>query len=406
MKNMLEPYYRISHAAGVNIHLRQDGVAHIHACSVIAKGNQLDIDKKVLDISSVEGLSKHFQEKTPIALNLSGKGILHKQIERTETIDQGNFNKILPNAGIDDFYVQHFISGDLSFVSVIRKTEADRWINQLIAQGYVPLSLSLGPLPVEHIIPQLNIYESGLQFGGNIIQRDEHSHWTNYRYDETALAPFPLKIESEGIDEKLVVPYAVAFQLILGNQLDIIQAEVPLLNDTYQSKLSDQKLKVNGILVLSVFFVLLLINLVIFSWLNSSNIQLASKVSRFTQNTSNVQDINEQIKQKEALLQSLGWDGGINKSVLIDQLASLMPEEISLTEIAITPIDLNSSRAQRSLIFFERRISITGTSGKIIPVNEWMARIKTRPWVKNIQMESYAYNNELNTGQFIITLNY
>jgi Tfp pilus assembly protein PilN len=406
MKNMLERYYRINHAAGVNIHLRQDGAVHIHACSVIANGNQLDIDQKVLDLHSVEGLSKHFQAKTAIALNLSGKGILHKQIEKTEAIDQGNFNKILPNAQIDDFYVQHFLSGNMSFVSVIRKSEADRWINQFIAQGFTLLSLSLGPFPVEHIIPQLNVYESRLQFNGNIIQRDEHSHWTNYRYEETARAPFPLKIESEGIDEKLAIPYAVAFQLILGNQLDIIQAEVPLLNDAYQNKLGDQKLKVNGILVLSVFFVLLLINLVVFSWLNSSNAQLTSRVSRFTQNTSNVQGINEQIKQKETLLQSLGWDGGINKSALIDQLSSLMPEEISLKEIGINPIDLNSSRTQRSLIFFDRRISITGTSGKIIPVNEWMARIKTRPWVKNIQMESYAYSSELNTGQFIITLNY
>ncbi|MDB5145471.1 MAG: hypothetical protein JWQ66_4184 [Mucilaginibacter sp.] len=404
--SMLEQYHRINQAVGVSIHFGQDGTVNINACGVIAKGNQLDIDKKALDIQATTGLTKHFQAKTPIALNLSGKGILHKQIEKTDTIDQANFSKILPNAAINDFYIQNFISGDSSFVSVIRKSEADKWIEQLKEQGFTPLALSLGPFPIEHIIPQLNVYGEEIKFGGNIIGRNEQSHWTSYRYEEAALTPFALKIESEGISEKLLIPYAAAFQLILAAKLDSIQADVPLLDNQFNSRLSDIKLKVNGSLILFAFFVLLLINFMVFSWLNSSNIQLASKVSQFAQNTSNIQDIGEQVKTKEGLLKTLGWDGGINKSALIDQLGSLMPEEISLEEVAITPIDLNSSRTQRSLIFFNRRINITGTSDKIIPVNEWMARIKTRPWVKNIQMESYAYNNELNTGQFIITLDY
>jgi Tfp pilus assembly protein PilN len=404
--NMLEQYHRINQAAGVSIHFGQDGTVNINACGVIAKGYQLDIDKKVLDIQTVEGLIKHFQAKTAIALNLSGKGILHKQIEKTEIIDQGNFSKILPNAGIDDFYIQNFISGDSSFVSVIRKSEADKWIEQIKEQDLVPLTLSLGPFPVEHIIPQLNVYGGEIKFNGNIIWRNEQSHWTSYRYDDTALTPFALKIESEGISETLLVPYAAVFGLILAAKLDSIQTNVPLLDNQFNSRLSDIKLKVNGSIVLIAFFVLLLINFMVFSWLNTSNARLASQVSQFAQNTSNIQDIGEQIKTKEGLLKTLGWDGGINKSALIDQLASLMPEGISLKEVAINSIDLNSSRTQRSLIFFDRRINITGTSDKIIPVNEWMARMKTRPWVKNIQMESYAYNNELNTGQFIITLNY
>ena len=404
--SMLEQYHRINQAAGVSIHFRQDGTVNINCCSVIAKGNQLDIDKKVQDIQTVEGLIKHFQAKTAMALNLSGKGILHKQIEKTEVIDQGNFSKILPNAGIDDFYIQNFISGDSSFVSVIRKSEADKWIDQLKEQDLAPLALSLGPFPVEQIIPQLNVYGGEIKFAGNIIRRNEQSHWTSYRYDDTAQTPFALKIESEGINEKLLIPYAAAFQLILAAKLDSIQANVPLLDNQFNSRLSDIKIKVNGSLILFAFFVLLLINFMVFSWLNTANIQLASKVSQFAQNTSNIQDIGEQVKTKEGLLKTLGWDGGINKSALIDQLAAMMPEEISLKEVAINPIDLNSSRTQRSLIYFNRRINITGTADKIIPVNEWMARIKTSPWVKNIQMESYAYNNELNTGQFIITLDY
>jgi Tfp pilus assembly protein PilN len=404
--SILEQYYRINQTAGVSIHLKTDGTAVINCCSLTASGNRLDMDQKLPDMLSVEELNKHLSAKTNIALNLSGKGILHKQVEKIGEVSQGNFSKILPNGNIDDFYVQNFISGDWSFVSIVRKAEADKWINRLKELGFVPLSLSLGPFPVEHILPQLNIYGSDIQFGGNLIERTERGDWKSYRYQETALTPFALKVESEGIDEKLVIPYASAFQLILASKLDVIEAGVASLEDEFKHKLDDQKLRVNGAIILFAFFALLLINFVVFSQLDFSNARLASQVSRLVRNTSNVQDVGDQIRKKESLLEILGWEGGVNKSALVDQLAALMPEEISLQEVAVDPIDLNTSRAQRSLTFFNRRIRISGMSDKIVPVNEWMARIKTRSWVKSMQMESYTYNNELNTGQFTITLDY
>lgn len=403
---ILEQYYRINQAAGVGIYLRPDGTTQINCCSLVASGNRLDISQKLLGVLSVEELGKHLPSKTLIALNLSGKGVLHKQLEKIADANQGNFGKVLPNANIDDFYVQNFVSGDQSFVSIIRKAEADKWISRLKELGFVVLSLSLGSFPVEHVLPQLNIYGGNIQFGGNIIERTEQGDWKSCHYEETALTPFALKVESEGIDEKLVIPYAIAFQLILASKLDVIEAGVASLEDEFKRKLDDQKFRVNGTIILFVFFALLLINFVVFSQLNSSNTLLASQVSRLALNTSNVQDIGEQIKKKEELLKELGWERVVSKSALIDQLAALMPEEISLKEIAIDPIDLNTSRAQRSLIFFNRRISINGTSDKIVPVNEWMARIKTRSWVKNLQMENYTYSNELNSGQFTLTLNY
>src|ERR1700744_2980570 len=119
---VLEQYYRINQATGISIHLKSDGTTLINCCSLTASGNRLDIDQKLPDIQSPEELNKHLPNKAFIALNLSGKGILHKQIEKIITITQANFSKILPNGNIDDFYVQNFISGDYSFVSVIRKS--------------------------------------------------------------------------------------------------------------------------------------------------------------------------------------------------------------------------------------------------------------------------------------------
>jgi hypothetical protein len=403
---MLEQYYKFNEATGVNFTILPDGNTVISACSVAIQNNQLNFDKKVTGLNNAEELTKHFPAKTVIALNISGKGVLQKQIERIEEVNQNNFSKILPNAGIQDFYVQNFISGEFSFVSVIRKIEADKWINQLKTTGFVPLMLSLGPFPIRHIITQLNIYDAEVIFNGFTIKRDEKLEWTSCNYDPTVTAPFPLKVESEGIDETLLIPYAAAFQLVLSNKLEVIQAEVPALTTEFNNLLQEKKLKVQGFMVLSVFFVLLLINFFLFSWLNSANAKLTVQVSQTAQSSSDIQQVNSQVKQKEALLKTLGWESNINKSALIDQVASLLPPDITWHEAAIDPIDLTNSRSQKAIVFYNRKIRITGNSEKIIPVNEWIARIKTRPWVKNVQLDSYTFNSELNTGQFIIIIDY
>jgi len=403
---MLEKYYRINQAAGVSVHVSNDGTLAVAACLITVQDNKLDIAKKIPGLSTLGELKTQLPPKIYIALNLSGKGILHKRIDKVNEVNQNNFNLILPNGNPADFYIQHFISGDHSFVSVIRRVDADKWISEIETLGFIPLMLCLGPFPVQNIVSQLNVYDQEIIFNGNIIHRDEQSNWASYRYEDSALSPFALKVELEIIHETLVVPYAAAFQLILASQLDPIHAEVPALETVFNQKLADNKLKVQGFMVLAVLFTLLLINFVLFSWLGSSNAELSAQASKTAQSTTDIQGISDTIKQKEGLLHILGWEEGISKSALVDQVAAMLPPELSWKEVAIDPVDLNTTRAQKSLTFYNRVIRIVGNSEKIIPVNEWIARVKTKKWVKNIQLDSYAYNSELNTGQFTITINY
>lgn len=403
---MLEHYYRINQAAGIQLHLQQDGTATIQAVMISAYKNELTIDQKLIDLGKIADLKKHLPTSCPVALNISGKGVLQKQIEKIDLIDQSNFGKILPNGNIDDFYVQNFISGARSFVSIIRKADADYWLNELKDGGFMSFQLSLGPFPVQNIMTQLNSYSNELIFNGNIIQRNEQSEWTSCRYAESASSPFTVKIDLEGLPEKLVIPYAAAFQLVLVTKLEVVQAEVPVLGEMLKEKLENIRLRVHGVLVMATLFLLLLVNFVLFSWLNSANAGLTSQVSQFAQSTNNIQGVNDEVKKKEGLLQSLGWDGGVNKSALIDQLAALMPPEISWKMVSIDPVDINNSRIQKTLVFYNLRIRVTGLSARIIPVNEWIARMKTKAFFKHVQLESYAFNNELNTGQFTLQIDY
>lgn len=403
---MLEPYYNINKAVGVSITLFKNGDHELNICQISVDNKQLNIEKSINSLTSVDELNKHIPTKSHIALNISGKGILQKQIDVISEIDQNNFNQILPNAKFDDFYIQNFISGDQSFVSVIRKSEADKWIDSLNKPGLNTVLLSLGAFPVDNIQAQLNVYDNQVIFNGHNFSRTEQHTWLSYKYYETASSPYPLKIESEPINEKLVVAYANAFQLVLSDKITQIKAHVPVLTTALQNLLDEKKFKVRGFILLISFFILLLINFIVLSYLNNSNTKLNTQASQSAQSINNVQEVDEQVKIKEAILKDLGWDNGINKARLIDQIAALLPTDVSWSTLTINPIDQNASRFQKSLNFIDRRIRVAGTAQKIIPVNEWIARIKTQKWVKSVELESYTYNNELNTGQFVIIINY
>jgi Tfp pilus assembly protein PilN len=313
---------------------------------------------------------------------------------------------VVPNGKIDDFYVQHFVSGESSFVSLIRRNEADRWLAQLRASGLKPLMLSLGPFPVYTILPQLNIYEGDFIIDGHEIERDPQANWINYRYETGAMSAFTVKLADEKTDEKLVIPYAAAFQLVMSGQMETVHAQTGLLDTDLQQTLSGIKLKVQAAIILVVFFVLLLANYGMFSWLSSANTKLSDQAVLYSENANSVNEMAEQVKEKEERVSAFGWESGVSKSALIDQVASLLPPEITLTDISVDPVDQATSRAQRSPMFFKRKLQITGTSQQIIPVNEWIARIKTKRWVKNVQMDSYTFDSELNTGKFLITISY
>jgi Tfp pilus assembly protein PilN len=403
---MLEQYHQISEVAGIHIHIDKDGSLRIDACVISIKNKQLSFVKKLTGLTSLDALAKQLSAKALVALNLSGKGILQKQLEKADEIDQQNFTQVLPNGTISDFYIQNFISGTQSFVSIIRNTEADKWIQALTELDFQPLMLSLGPFPVQQIVPQLNVYEGDLLFNGYTITRNEQKDWLKVSYDEAVRSPFALKIESEGLNEALLIPYSAAFQLLMAERLDLIHAPAAETDNAFLQLQEERKFKFYGFLVLGVFFVLLLVNFLLFSWLNSANGRLTEQVSRSAQSTSDVQQVEDEVKQKEDLLQTLGWEEGVNKSGLIDQLASLLPQEITWKEAAVDPVNLSSSRQQKSIVFDTRRIRIIGNSEKIIPVNEWIARIKTKAWVKNVQLDSYTFNSEMNTGQFTLIIDY
>jgi hypothetical protein len=402
---MLAEYYRINQATGISVTISHDGNAEISCCQVAAEKQLLTIEKKKIGLPGEDNFPPEVDRTVPVALNISGRGVLYRQIEVTGAAGSEDISKIIPDLNTDDFYLQQFTSGNQVFVALARKTLVDQWIGFLKKQGFNVSMLSFGPYPVSHVLNQLNHYENDIIFDGIKISRDNEKNWLSVIFDPLLKASYVVKLDTEIIDQQLLIPYAAAFQLIMASVIDPVHAEVEAIDSWLVTVLENKKLKVQGAVVLICIFILLLINFVTLSWLNTANSELDRKVTLLSHSSIDIAGQNELIKSKTLLLEKLGWDGGINKALLIDRVSSLLPSEVTLRAISINPIDGSNQRSE-VLTFLDKRMRVTGNSDRIVAVNEWMDRLKAQKWVKAVNLENFNFNNELNTGQFSLLIQY
>ncbi|MBE9585993.1 hypothetical protein IM792_16180 [Mucilaginibacter sp. JRF] len=403
---MLDRLYRLDSVVGLQMHIQPDGSLKLSACRIRIKGSALEIEKKWPSLTSVKSLQDELPKGTVLALNISGKGILTKVVEQVSEDTAPDLSAILPGAAAADYYRQDFRSGSRVFVSLSRKKDIEQVIGQLRLGGLKLLSVSLGAFVMDQVLPQLNHYGGPLIFDGHQVMLEGKELWTAYRYEEDQQAATPLKIETEKLDERLLLPYAAAFQLALHDRLSLIGVDIDSIADTRERYLQTKKVKAQGMIILSIFFVLLLANFMIFSQLNSENQQLEEQVRLLQQNSGDVKLQQNKIREQENLLREVGWNGPRLKSGMIDQLCALLPSGVVLNAIEINPVDQKKTRELKSTFFADHQIVVRGNADRVINVNEWLALITTLKWVKKAELETYKVDPENGQGQFQIIINY
>ncbi len=403
---MLKAVFRINEVAGINLHLLSGGGLEADLVVLKADGNQLELTQKITCKKGLKELLGHLDVKTPVALNITGKGVLIKKIEGDEELTAAGFHRVLPNAEAADFYWQNMPAADGMFVALIRKSDADRLLAELAESRLQVLALSLGPFPVQVIQPQLNFYGEELVFNGHVIQRAAKGEWLTYRYEAGKQSPFPIKLENEKLDDRLVIPYAAAFQIILSGQIQPVWAQVPEVTGRLNKYLQNRKVTIISTFSLGLLFLMLLINFLLLSHYQSENEKMSSRASQTAADVADLDSLSAQIKTKQALLDSLGWDGGLSHSVQLDKLAQLVPPGVIWREAWVNPQDASVQNKAHGMRFLSRQIQIQGTSERIVAVNEWVSRIKSLAWVKDAQLQRFNYNNELSTGEFLVLIQY
>lgn len=404
--NILRSYQWLSSCTGIELHILPDNTLQCFMCSVSMAKDSLSIDTKSEVSGDLETILKKIPKDKPLALSVTGKGTLIKKAARMEAIGEQQLNEVFPNLKAEQFYVQNFVSGEHSFVSIIRKGMIDEFLDALNAAGHQVLIISIGPFVSSHIIRQLNTYGQQVSFNGHVVDYNQDWAWTDYQYVTGAESEFPLKLDIEPIEGRFLIAYATAFQLALYRRLDPVNLDVSPVENQLRDYQQKARFMFRGGIILIAFFVLLLINFIMFSFYTEKNKELLSRANQNTAGIENLQHMERQISTNENLLKELGWSRGISYAWMADQLGQSLPAALSLNEISINPLNTVETNRQRKEIYDTGKITIRGETTDLQAVNDWIYILKEKSWVKQVSLGNYSPVQDTDKQQFIITLTY
>lgn len=395
----------LTKCTGAEVQLLQDG-----SCTV--RFVELLRDKKLIEIVKQQEFSGNLAElikgrvSGPLAISITGKGVLIKKTKRLAQISEQSLQHLFPQMKLSEFYLQHFVGAEFSFITLIRKEIADHILNAFKDLEVSILMLSLGPFVVDQVIPQLNSYGNTLSFDGHQVLFSEDKLWTEYSYHPEANAPFPIKVDIEVIPEQFLLAYATAFQLMLNAQLDPIAVEDTVIQERLQESTAQLKFQKRGTLVLMSFFVLLLVNFLLLSFYNSENEALSSRAGQKSDVVENRQKLEEELKVKERLVQKLGWNKGYRYAYLSDQIGKTLPPGVRLDELQINPLSEIRTGLAGDVPQEFASMRIKGQTKNVNAINDWIYILKEKKWVKALQLEKYAVDDQKQTQVFTIHLTY
>ena len=330
---------------GVEIRLGKDGVGLINACSMKLSGDLLSVVSKKENLKNLTHFSKHFKPGF-IAVCLSGRGVLTKEVKSGSLSDKQVVQQVMPNANVDDFYFQLYSREGQTVVSLVRRSTADGVLMELANLGFQIVSLNLGDMD-----------------------------------DEAA--------------------YKAAFQVLLNEEINEVK-ELRFANNRRQM-FAKTKVQRIAVVFAGMLFTLLIINFLLSGYFTRRAEELA-----FTSNASGVeirkfQEMEARVVQKGRLITTAGWAGGYSLAWLTDRLMLSKPAAITLLHLTINPLIIEKTPGVATEEKYEvRKIVVSGLCDQASTLNNWLYEIRSKGFVAECSINHYELNKESGKGRFTI----
>lgn len=345
IKNWFEP----DTLTGLEIQLGAEGISGLHACTLQLKRNKVQLLVQKTGLRNLAHFKQHFKPG-PVVACLKGKGILSKKTEGEVRADQQLIQRLWPNISYNDFYYQL----SQSTVALIRKSDALQWTGQLAEMGFQVTGLSLGD-------------------GQEAILTEA---------------------DRKRIDPELLSAYSAALNGLLGTAPDLVNDE--LTAGTRAEMLARFRIQRTGLVAAAICLLVLLVNFGLFQYYSEAAGKLASEKESAAARVGKYQGMEQDIRDKQALVRRVGWTGGYPKSFLTDQLMACKPPGILLTGLHFGLLKTNSGQEALQ----PGVVTISGTCEQAALLNNWLSVIRTMDWARSCSVADYGINQDTGKGKF------
>lgn len=411
MLKRLQEWYNVKEVIGISYTFGPDTLL-FNLCHLKRQGDSIDIVHQKSYADQTE-LFSYLDGKTslPIALHIQGRGILVKQLNEVEAITREHILAVFPNYS-EETYVHSYMAGvESGWLALMRKELLEEILQPFRDRELNVVRVFIGPSVVENVLDQLNGYSGDYLFDGHHILRENSTkQWQSYRYEMGLKASYAIKIQGMDIAEQAVMPYATAFSVLLHRFLPELHVDIPAVRDRFDELLQKLRFKTNGVLILVIFFVLLLINSILYVHYQGRYDELEYRSRENFANVSELERLSTSVSLNDTLLRQLGWNGGVQKSWIINQLGKSLEERkgVNWLEVAINPHAVSRFGGMVSENDNRYKISITGICHTLGELERWVRTLGQMPWVEQVEISRFVDQNKPNAvgKDFIVTLLY
>lgn len=381
--------------SGLQAHFLQDGSVRFNLTVIKKQKEMVNLVMKQEDLT-YEALVPLLKKENPVSLCVTGKGVLVRKISGTSNDESELLKSIFPNAREDEFVVDRIEGINNTFLSVIRKEPVNELVEKFKKDGIYVTHIHPGPGACANLIPLLN--------DKNKIQTGIYSvEVVSGKVSDITLSSAPgedILIGEELIPAQNLLSFAVGFQTLIGADREE-NDNVSLIREEWSDKTVFKKMSVG---ILTLIGAIVFINLGCFFYLSGQNQQLSASSSLIIDEVNFLESIEQEVKEKEAFLGQAGWLSFSRASFFSDRLAATVPEEVTLTELAIHPVDEQASKNEKKLVVKNGEIIIKGSCKNPVVLNPWIKKLKELEWVKDVASQNYSYDHKKRAGTFSIRL--
>lgn len=369
----------------------------------IVKEEVITIDK-MLDCQGFEVLKRFFNtlkngQNIPIHLTLSQRGIIHKQVQHLEN---NPLQQVLPNANDNDFYYQ--ILAPINLISVVRLEAITEILKAFEQEKYYVLNISLGDFGIYHLLPFIqetnNIQTATHLFNfeniGNYFQLNDFKKIENTEENIT------ITLGEAQQDSRLLGAFAAAFD---GLMLQTTQPQsLDFLENTTIEFIQKQLFKIGGTIVLTVFFIALLLNFLLFTNYTDKNQVLQLQVNLQQSTLQQLDSLKKEVATKQDFLKNNTINQRSKISYYADEIARTLPNDIQLTTLNIFPKQKEKRSEENTLPRFNQEIIIKGKTQESLSFNDWKKELEGLEWVKTVQIIGFGEENGISIFEVLLTL--
>jgi hypothetical protein len=361
------------------------------------KGNVI-VEKEFIEKGSIEELVKEIPQKTPVSINISGKGLLIRKVKKQNEYDPVQLiRSLIPNASPEDFYIKVYDFETNSFVALIRTEQVKSLIEGFTANNLFVTEINLGPFSLSNILGQLSAFDSIVCPGYRI--NIENNSIKDYQLCSEHL-DFQYQIGEEKFSSESILSFATGLDFFIEENKDQKNAEIEGSRISYRFH---RKGKVFGMAGLVLLFSILLINFLMFDSYNKKVNMIQQKVAMNRTLVNQHDSLKSEFLRKKAFSEKFGNTGSSTFSLYLDRLASKVPNEVILDKVFINPIRKHSGN-NKKLEFENNKIIIEGRTKSSLDINQYIKDIKSFSWVKEVEVINFKNEKTNKTAQFILEI--